>query len=460
MANVKEKNTKENSIIRNVKVESIIGFGYAIAGIFTFVLVMLDHFSFSQWVILLVAGLMVISMVTLYTITRNIMYQRQTKMLDVLQAWADGNMAARVTDIHGTGLIAQASWSVNNVGDRMEVFLQEVQSSVGAISDGNFDRRIDTRGLYLGMKQVGDALNTSLDNVASFTRKAVRNDKRIHEFDGVISSVSESLERLSTDTDETADTLAAMAAQSSAQAINVVAGAQNASDNVSTVAAATEELTASISEVSRQVTEASKVTEEAVIQANDTTETVTRLSQESKEIGSVVQVISDIAEQTNLLALNASIEAARAGEAGRGFAVVADEVKELAAETAKATDQIARQVKQIQAESSEATKTIGAISETIRRINEINNDINVATDQQAQAALEISSSIQHANESVTDVTTNISDVAKGVEETGRSAESLTVLSESLKVSTIHLSKEVEVFLTDLAKDDEQKSTVA
>ncbi len=246
-----------------------------------------------------------------------------------------------------------------------------------------------------------------------------------------------------------ADGLAASAEESSRQASAASNGAEQASHNVATVAAAAEELSASIAEVTRQIREAKQISDDAVHQAEGTTQTVDALGQASQEIGQIVKLISDIAEQTNLLALNASIEAARAGDAGRGFAVVAGEVKELANQTAHATEKISTQINRLQVESKQSSEAIAGIASIIKRASDINATITAAAEEQATAAHEISASVQHASVSVSEVTGSIGDVSTAAEETGRSASEMLSRSQQLEESSGRVSAIVEEFARSL-----------
>ena len=169
-----------------------------------------------------------------------------------------------------------------------------------------------------------------------------------------------------------------------AQAQGVSSSSEQVSANVSIVAASAEEMLASIREISKSATEAARVARAAVSLANGTNNTISKLGVSSQEIGKVIKVITSIAQQTNLLALNATIEAARAGEAGKGFAVVANEVKELAKETARATEEIGQKIDAIQTDTSAAVKAIGEVSEIINQVNDISSTIASAVEQQTE----------------------------------------------------------------------------
>ncbi|MCC2307242.1 methyl-accepting chemotaxis protein [Cellulomonas chengniuliangii] len=199
--------------------------------------------------------------------------------------------------------------------------------------------------------------------------------------------------------------------QTSAQAGVVAAAAEQVSRNVQAVAAGAEEMGASIREIAQNASEAAKVANQATQAAASTNEQVARLGASSQKIGDVVRVITSIAEQTNLLALNATIEAARAGEAGKGFAVVAGEVKELARETATATEDIARRVDAIQGETSAAVVAIAEIAQIIATINDYQLTIASAVEEQTATTNEMSRSVSEAATGAGEIAANITGVA-------------------------------------------------
>ncbi|GGK96221.1 hypothetical protein GCM10010126_64570 [Planomonospora parontospora] len=234
------------------------------------------------------------------------------------------------------------------------------------------------------------------------------------------------------------DRIAASADEASTQAGSAAAAAAQVSHNVQTVSAGSEEMGASIREIAHNAGEGAKVASKAVEVAASTNETVAKLGASSAEIGSVIKTITSIAEQTNLLALNATIEAARAGDAGKGFAVVAGEVKDLAQETAKATEDISKRVEAIQADTESAVAAIAEISAIIGRINDYQLTIAGAVEEQTATTGEMNRSVAEAAQGSSDIAANISVLAdaahvtaEGVSESQRAAAELAGLSARL-----------------------------
>ena len=230
------------------------------------------------------------------------------------------------------------------------------------------------------------------------------------------------------------------------QAAAAAMASTQASSSVGTVASATEELTASIGEISKQVTRSAEIAEKAADEARRTNVVVEGLASGTQKIGEVVTLIQSIASQTNLLALNATIEAARAGEHGRGFAVVASEVKALANQTAKATEEISAQIQDIQTATGEAVNAIQTFVGTIAEINEISGAIASAVDQQSGATREIAGNVQQAATGTGEVTDNIVGVKEAANEAGIAASKLLAASTGLSSQSEQLKVEVDSFL--------------
>ena len=251
---------------------------------------------------------------------------------------------------------------------------------------------------------------------------------------GSIGSIGQTATSVASSSDE----LSAIAQQLSSASQNAAGQAQGASTsaervsaNVGIVAASAEEMLASIREISKSATEAARVAKTAVALADGTNATIAQLGVSGQEIGKVIKVITSIAQQTNLLALNATIEAARAGEAGKGFAVVANEVKELAKETARATEEIGQKIEAIQADTKAAVKAIGEVSEIINQVNDISSTIASAVEEQTATTNEIGRNVTDAARGTSEIAQNISHVAQATEETTSGARETQLASQAL-----------------------------
>jgi methyl-accepting chemotaxis protein len=269
------------------------------------------------------------------------------------------------------------------------------------------------------------------------------------DFEAAVGGIVDAVYRASTDLEGTAKSLTGTAETTEKISDAVSSASESASTNVQAVAAATNQMTASIGEIGRQVQNSSRIAQDAVAQAHKTDARVNELSQAAGRIGDVVQLITAIAEQTNLLALNATIEAARAGESGKGFAVVAQEVKALASQTAKATGDISTQISGMQAATHESVAAITEIGATIRQIAEIATLIATAVEQQGAATAEISRNIQQAASGTAEVASNITELRQGAHKTGAASTEMLSSAKSLAQESNRLKHEVEKILHTL-----------
>jgi methyl-accepting chemotaxis protein len=268
-------------------------------------------------------------------------------------------------------------------------------------------------------------------------------------FEADVKSVVGAVAKATQDMQRVAGEITASINGTSERAAAAAAASEEASAGVSTVAAATEELASSVAEIGRQVTHSSGVADQAVVKAGQTTEMVAGLTAAGEKIGDVLRLIGAIASQTNLLALNATIEAARAGDAGRGFAVVASEVKELASQTAKATEEIAGQVSAIQSATGACVTAIGGISDTIREISGIATTIAAAVEEQDSATREIARSVQQAAAGTSEVSHNVAGASHAAEQSRALADNVMAASGQLSQHATALFTSVDTFLAGL-----------
>jgi methyl-accepting chemotaxis protein len=244
----------------------------------------------------------------------------------------------------------------------------------------------------------------------------------------------------------TSDELTRISATALDLSVSAASGANEASTNVQTVAAAAEQLTASIGEISRQIVASSQSADQTADLAKQSEEKVRKLSEVARKIDSVVTLINAIASQTNLLALNATIEAARAGEAGKGFAVVASEVKQLASQTAKATSDIAEQVQEIQSQTDGVVEAMSRIGESVLAISQMTAAVSAAIEEQTAATKEIGRNVAQAAAGVEETNRSITGVRQAAERTGTSSTDVLSASKDVGVQTADLASEIQAFL--------------
>jgi methyl-accepting chemotaxis protein len=269
------------------------------------------------------------------------------------------------------------------------------------------------------------------------------------EFEASVGSVVITVTSTSNQLQSSAQALSAISEQTTNQSSTVASASEQATVNVQTVAVAAEELTASIEEIGRQVTQSTQIAGNGVSEASNASELVTSLSQAASEIGDVISLITDIAEQTNLLALNATIEAARAGDAGKGFAVVASEVKNLANQTAKATEEISSQIGGIQSATQSSVEAIARVTSIIGEINQISSGISAAVEEQGAATQEIARNVEQAAAGTGEVSSNIAGVTEAASEADKAAIEVLSAANGLSEQSDGLRSKVQEFVAQV-----------
>jgi len=358
------------------------------------------------------------------------------------------------------GLIV-LSMSFAIVKYRVSTPLGRMTSAMTRLAEGNTEIEIPWADRHDEIGEMARALQVFRENAIERAKlraaqeekdAAAREEKRrammdlADRFEMQVKGIVEAVTAEATQMQAVAARMSGTAEQSSKQSAAVATASREASANVATVATAAEQLSTSIAEIGRQAGQSAEIAGRAVDQAERTDGTVRDLSEAAGRIGEVVNLINEIAGQTNLLALNATIEAARAGEAGKGFAVVAQEVKNLANQTARATEDISEQIEAIQVRTSGAVEDIRGIRAVIGEINDISMTIATAVEEQGASTREIARNVQEAARGVGAVDANIEQVNRAAGDTGAAATQVMAATESLTRRAEGLSQEVERFL--------------
>jgi methyl-accepting chemotaxis protein len=366
-----------------------------------------------------VAGTAIVIQLIAGVINANSITRPINDITDVMTELANGNVSVRVPGLHRRD-------EIRAMAEAVQVFK---------------DNKIRADELQAAREAEQAAKAAHAEAIAARTQK----------FDNVVRLALSAVSSTGSQLKSSAQTMKGSAEATNAQSNNVAAASERASANVQTVASAAEELSSSIKEITEQVAISSKIASTAVTEANRAKVTVGELDQTAQKIGEVVALITEIAEQTNLLALNATIEAARAGEAGKGFAVVASEVKNLATQTAKATEQISTQIAGVQRATKESVQAIESIFSTISQIEEVSGSIAAAVEEQSTATAEIARNVEQAANGTMLVSTNIVGVSKAAAQTGEVSNDVLRAAQEINAQSESLRAEVDGFLADISK---------
>jgi len=374
----------------------------------------------------------------------------------------------KVTTTDELGLLGR---NFNVVMERLQDFIRSSENILsGKVSENDvFEHEGDFLKSLKGMHRQSFQIKSNTDSMLEVVEKASRGDltqevtvngddalgrmgeglaKFLKDLRGSITDINRNAQALASSAQEltaTSQQMASNAEETSAQADSVSAASEQVSQNVDTVATGSEEMNSSIKEIARNATNSATVVAKAVEITKGTNEMIQALGASSNEIGDVIKVITSIAEQTNLLALNATIEAARAGDAGKGFAVVANEVKELANQTAEATESISKTIQEIQSKTSSSVDSIAEITNIIHQIDDISNTIASSVEEQTATTAEIGHNVAQAAKGSGDIATNISGVAQAAQDTAQGAAEAQKASNDLSRMAVELEQIVGRF---------------
>ena len=369
-----------------------------------------------------------------------------------LQALAKGDFEVRITNIRERGDLGELMWSVNEMADHVDSYVRESTASMDYVARNQYFRKIIERGLHGFLLTGARTINKAMDNVAA----------KMESFSGVAHNVDKSLKQVVEEITNSVSTLENMTGTMTTVVTVTQQGAQSAirfsddaSTSVATISAAAEEMSSAIAEISSQMNRTSEIAKGAVSRAQQSKVSVEDLVKMTESIGEVVTLIEDIAGKTNLLALNATIEAARAGEAGKGFAVVASEVKDLAAQTAKATEEITSQITSIQSATQGAARAFGEIGKVVEEINESAAIVAAAIEEQNAASREIASNAEQVALGTQNVAANVNEMGQSISQVDEASKSVGDITARLaacsSTQVAGLQRDMQGFMDELNK---------
>jgi methyl-accepting chemotaxis protein len=375
-----------------------------------------------------------------------------TRTKNACQALAKGDFEVCLVNITEGGDYGELQWALNEMVDYVDAFVREATAAMEYVSRNLYFRRILEDGmqgsLLNGARVINSATVSVGEKMNGFITVADDFDSSLKE---VVNGINSTVSTLS----ETATNMGGTVEITREGADAAVAASNETSANVQSISAAAEEMSSCIAEISQQVTRTSDIAKNAVEDVEDSERTIQELSVNAEKIGEVVQLIEKIAEQTNILALNATIEAARAGDAGKGFAVVASEVKDLAGQTASATEEISGQISGIQKATQRAVQSFSTIGKTIEEINEAATAVAAAIEEQSAASREIASGAGKASDGTTYVAGNVKEISQSIGQVDEAAQKVLhvtgELSEQATQKVEALLGKMGVFIEELKK---------
>lgn len=359
-----------------------------------------------------------------------------------------GNFEARIILLNESGNLEKIANGVNYMIDMMDGLSREICHSMDTVSQGKYYRKVLETGFQGTLRKSAAAINgitqATENRVKSFHAHADMFEMSVKKVVEEVAAVAHQVQASAESMSRNATTTESQSSAASAAATQMLANSQ-------TVATAAEELSASIGEIDRQVTQSTTISKNAVQCASGTDKEVQELVAATEKVGSIVAMIGEISEQTNLLALNATIEAARAGEAGKGFAVVAGEVKSLANQAARATEEITQQINAMRHVSERVAKALKDVVQTISETDAVSSGISSSVTEQRAATQEIARNVQEVANATHDVSSSVTTVVKAAEDTKITSGQVLDLARELSAEAQSLQQEVDKFLVTVRK---------